>query len=601
MEPGERRFATRLLTKLEDDYHCWFNVPVGHKQLRPDFIVLHPGRGILVLEVKDWKLNNLKQVDRLTFELMTNAGNKSVPNPLEQARSYAIAIKEMLERDSYLVDSCEGRYKGRLIFPWGFGVVLPNITRKQFMDAQIDQAVPADKVICSDEMTETIEPEAFQMRLWAMFNHHFGKSLSLSHIDRIRWHLFPEIRIDQGSLFDPPEEKPDQKQSIADSVPDLVKLMDIKQEKLARDLGEGHRVIHGVAGSGKTMVLAYRCEELARSELGKPILVLCYNKTLAAKLQELMRNRNLGDAVQVRHFHGWCKGMCDLYQLDLRTGDSPVYERQVLAVIAGADSGRVPKAQYAAILIDEGHDFHPEWFKLIVQMIDPQTNSLLLLYDDAQSIYGKKRKFSWKSVGIEAAGRRSTILKVNYRNPIEVLDFAYSFVEGFLSPDQNTEDFPLVLPDKGGRHDVEPDVCRCTSMQDEMYRITKWLQKRAQDGVPYRDMAVLCRFNNLIDRFGAHLSQSGVPVTAGYGRNNSPYGFDPASNTVKILSMHACKGLEFNSVAIPDLGGMPYAKVDVTEEARVLYVALTRATHRLLVSYHKESEFTRKLSNSRRG
>lgn len=56
MTPGERRFATRLLTKLEDDYHCWFNVPVGRKQLRPDFIVLHPGRGVLVLEVKDWKL-----------------------------------------------------------------------------------------------------------------------------------------------------------------------------------------------------------------------------------------------------------------------------------------------------------------------------------------------------------------------------------------------------------------------------------------------------------------------------------------------------------------------------------------------------------------
>lgn len=601
MEPGERRFATRLLTKLEDDYHCWFNVPVGQKQLRPDFIVLHPGRGILVLEVKDWKLNNLKQVDRLTFELMTTAGNKSVPNPLEQARSYAIAIKEMLERDSYLVDSREGRYKGRLIFPWGFGVVLPNITRKQFMDAQIDQAVPADKVICSDEMTETVDPEVFQMRLWAMFNHHFGESLSLSHIDRIRWHLFPEIRIDQGSLFDPPKEKPDLTQSIVNMVPDLVKLMDLKQEKLARDLGDGHRVIHGVAGSGKTMVLAYRCEQLTRSELGKPILVLCYNKTLAAKLQELMRNRNLGDAAQVRHFHGWCKDMCNLYQLDLRPGDLPVYEKQVEAVIAGADSGRVPKAQYAAILIDEGHDFQPEWFKLIVQMIDPQTNSLLLLYDDAQNIYGKKRKFSWKSVGIEAAGRRSTILKVNYRNPIEVLDFAYSFVEGFLSPDQNTEDFPLVLPDRGGRHDVEPDVCRCTSMQDEMHRITKWLQKRAQDGVPYRDMAVLCRFNNLIDRFGAHLSQSGVPVAAGYGRDNSPHGFDPAANTVKILSMHACKGLEFDSVAIPDLGGMPYAKVDVTEEARVLYVALTRATHRLLVTYHKESEFTRKLSHSRRG
>jgi hypothetical protein len=71
------------MTKLEDDYHCWFNVPVGRKQLRPDFIVLHPGRGVLVLEVKDWKLATLRQMDRLTVELMTDRGPKTEVNPLE--------------------------------------------------------------------------------------------------------------------------------------------------------------------------------------------------------------------------------------------------------------------------------------------------------------------------------------------------------------------------------------------------------------------------------------------------------------------------------------------------------------------------------------
>jgi hypothetical protein len=50
-------------------------------------------------------------------------------------------------------------------------------------------------------------------------------------------------------------------------------------------------------------------------------------------------------------------------------------------------------------------------------MVDPATNSLLVLYDDAQSIYERtqKKKFSFKSVGIQAQGR-TTILKINYRN-----------------------------------------------------------------------------------------------------------------------------------------------------------------------------------------
>lgn len=47
-------------------------------------------------------------------------------------------------------------------------------------------------------------------------------------------------------------------------------------------------------------------------------------------------------------------------------------------------------------------------------MVDPATNSLLLLYDDAQSIYDKRRgkPFSFKSVGVQAQGR-TTILKIN--------------------------------------------------------------------------------------------------------------------------------------------------------------------------------------------
>ena len=39
-----------------------------------------------------------------------------------------------------------------------------------------------------------------------------------------------------------------------------------------------------VAGSGKTMILGYRCLHLAKS-LSKPVLVLCYNVTLAARLR----------------------------------------------------------------------------------------------------------------------------------------------------------------------------------------------------------------------------------------------------------------------------------------------------------------------------
>jgi len=55
MTSGERRFAQRLESLLESDYLCWYDVPVGTKYQHPDFVLLHPRRGLLVLEVKDWK------------------------------------------------------------------------------------------------------------------------------------------------------------------------------------------------------------------------------------------------------------------------------------------------------------------------------------------------------------------------------------------------------------------------------------------------------------------------------------------------------------------------------------------------------------------
>ena len=116
-------------------------------------------------------------------------------------------------------------------------------------------AIPSHLVICKDEMFESADVEFFQKRLWDMFPYKFNRQLSLPQINRIRWHMFPEIRIQtQPDMFDDSKDM---------DIPDMLRVMDIQQEQLARSLGEGHRVIHGVAGSGKTLIFGYRAEHLA--------------------------------------------------------------------------------------------------------------------------------------------------------------------------------------------------------------------------------------------------------------------------------------------------------------------------------------------------
>jgi len=597
MTSGEKRVSERLEQKLEDDYLVWYDVPVGPRQRQPDFIVFHPRRGLLVLEVKDWKPGTIQQADRTLFTLLTGSSSVKEHNPLMQARDCANEIHKELARDPALVYPPGHAYAGRLQMPLGHGVVLANISRKQFDAGELDGVLPSHLVICQDEMYESVEAEALQERLWAMFPQIFPTTLTLPQIDRVRWHLFPEIRVEAGEgqfgLFASQEKAAGAKVAI----PDLIKVMDAQQEMLARSLGDEHRIIHGVAGSGKTMILGFRAMELARS-LSKPILVLCYNKTLAARLEQLMGERGLSDKVQVYNFHTWCRSMLTAYHVPLPAEGPHEAEELPPAVIAGVDGGQIPRFQYGAVLVDEGHDFEPEWYRLIVQMIDPNTNSLLVLYDDAQNIYGQasRKRISWKSLGVQAQGR-TTILKLNYRNTLEILSVARGFAQELLVERREDEDsVPLIAPQSSGRRGALPELIRVEQQEDQLPAIIQRLRDEHAHGRRLSDMAVIFRNSWEGEKLHEALQRAGIPSRLAEG--NGSRALFVVDDTVKLVTMHASKGLEFPLVIIPGLGSLPKPGKSEADEARLLYVAMTRATERLVLIHHEDSIFSQRIRHS---
>lgn len=594
MTPGERRFAYRLEDKLEDDYLCWYDVSIGERTQHPDFIVFHPSRGLLVLEVKDWRPDTISSVDKQHVEILTSEGSKRVLNPLEQARQYMFAVTNKLERDPQLVWPT-GSLKGKPFFPYGHGVVLTNITRKGFDRAGIGEVLPPHLVICQDEMSESVDVEAFQQRLWNMFPIKFKMKLSLPQIDRIRWHLFPEVRTgaQPGLAGHDPAESAGRKTV---EMPDVLRVMDLQQEQLARSLGEGHRVIHGVAGSGKTLILGYRAEHLARS-CQRPILVLCYNKTLASKLASVIEAKGVQDKVIVSTFHAWCVRQLDAYHAGkpVNHGDTNAFfEACVERIIDSVDRALIPSGQYDAVLIDEGHDFKPEWFKLVVQMIHPASNSLLVLYDDAQSIYGggKKSRFAFSSVGIQAKGR-TTILKLNYRNTTEILAVARAFADDLLAPADAEEDqAPTVLPMSAGRHGPKPLLVKFPALRDEAAFLAERIGEANRLGMPWKDIAVIYRRWGIGQKMMDALARKGIPFQCQQERRHA---YSPAHDSVKLITMHSSKGLEFPLVCIPGVGAPARDDMEAADEARLLYVAMTRATQELVMTHGDASPLSDKM------
>lgn len=320
-------------------------------------------------------------------------------------------------------------------------------------------------------------------------------------------------------------------------------------------------------------------EHLAKTQTAasKPILVPCYNEPLAVKLAADMAAKGLHERVHVRHFHKWCRDQLVQHQLlpegTQRKAVAQLMDEYVQGVIAGVQAGRIPTGQYHAVLIDEGHDFAPEWLTLATQMVDPATTSLLL-YDDAQSIYDRTRtkSFSLKSVGIQAAGR-TTILKINYRNTRQILQLAH-----------RTAGDMLLQPLSSGREGPEPIVIDdLPTLPERAARMAELLADQYAQGHPWGDMAVLCRHYSEMEACAAALARKGLPHRVRKRAGD----YRPEEDAIKVMTMHASKGLEWPVVAVMGECRADEAKgaekEDAILEARAVYVTVTRATQRLLV------------------
>jgi hypothetical protein len=582
---GELRVAEALEAQLDDDYFVYSHVAVGRPPRFPDFLILHAALGLLALEVKDWKLEQiLPGSNAREFRLDLGSGPLVKPNPLMQCRAALVALLDMLDRDPLLKFAADHVRAGNRVFAWAYGVVLPYLTRAQFDAADIGAVIDPHLVVCKDELGG--EAEVFQRRLWQMFNHRQHAPLGLAQIDRLRWHIFPDIRV--GS----------QRQAVLpleDTAPDIVRVMDRVQEQLARGLGEGHRVIHGVAGSGKTAILVFRCLHLARL-MQRPILVLCFNKPIAERLRQMLAARHAGDHVHVYHFHGWCAEQLRVAEgRRLAADGETAHDALVQATLRLVASGRIARGQYGAVLIDEAHDFQDDWLRLAVAMVDPSTDALLVKYEDAQSIFrrARNRKFSFASVGIKARGR-TQVLRLNYRNTAQILHLARSFAAELLHDATGDDDaVPVLAPESAGRQRPLPVLRQCADAAAQAALIARELTVAHDDGLAWADKAVLANSTRTLEAVAVALAAAGLPHQVGKRSDNR---FDFSADSVSLVTLHACKGLEFSFVVIAGVDELPHPGADSLDEARLLYVGLTRATERLLLTCRGQSAFTRRLA-----
>src|SRR5262249_5016991 len=154
------------------------------------------------------------------------------------------------------------------------------------------------------------------------------------------------------------------------------------------------------------------------------VLVLCYNRALSEHLGGQLADHPCRRRIEVSTYHAWASRRTGMRKAD--DEDFDAYTERVTAHLLEAAKAWPDERRYDAVLVDEAHDFHPDWFRCCVQAVKGgEAGDLLVAVDGAQSLYRRPRKFTWKSVGVQTQGR-SRKLSTNYRNTLEILDFAWN-------------------------------------------------------------------------------------------------------------------------------------------------------------------------------
>ena len=599
---GEKRLFS-ILQQLPDDCIVYYEPVVRNRY--PDFVLICPDMGLMVVEVKGWYRSNLVSADCQTVVVRERGQEKSERHPLRQAREYMYSLMDICRnapRFGELLNP-DGQYKNRFVFPFGHFAVLSNITSEQLKQAGLENAqkvFPPDKVVTRETMMswEEFGPEQVKEIIGTFFDPTWPfPKLDQRQVDLLRSIVHPEIVI-AGNTAAVPDK----------ALETDLKVLDLKQEKNARSLGCGHRLVFGVAGSGKTVLLISRARYLSGEQPESRILVICYNVSFASYLKGALSDC---PNANVWHFDGWSKenGVVRMTQ----ESDENLGKRLFETLVEGRGDCR----SYDSVLIDEAQDFEPDWFECVLEaMKDPNDGDLLIVGDGAQGLY-RKGKISWKSIGISAVGRsvsRKFDLDKNYRNSREILELAACF-----APLSSEEDEDGVLSVR-----VEPEKClRETGALPVLYlarnrrqecdfirqKIREIIEesiggetssepvKPSQIGILYRNLAE--RDKSVFLEFKQSLESRYPVVWLNESRASKER---TGEDGIKIQTIHGSKGLQYRVVIVmwADLLPAAFENTDEAAERRLLYVALTRPEEHLIVTCSKISPFVSEIVRSKK-
>ncbi len=563
---GERELIALLDSHLAPEWRLYVRPHLDAE--RPLLMAVHPNLGGMIWDVVGWDPNKVA-VDGAVWTVATDDGPRRLRSPLE----YLDEVRRRL-----------------------YGIYLPAIGEEINEERSRFGLVRAGLYF---ENADSRDVARFGASKYTVFGRDAVASRQVSRVMPVfpvsspwRPEWFAEFDAVLGRVY---------------RMPDALSAHPISAEQRRLSTPRaGTDLIDGVAGSGKSLVLAYRAAHIAAS--GRRVLVLTYNRTLPNYLRALMRRvpvRHDPELVTILHLHGLLARIFEHHRLPKPTRQGTGSDRMAAwldrdwpdAAANALDVNGIPaQLRFDAVLIDEAQDFCATYMPPIQRLVSGTAEpEVVLALDLAQRVY--RRSESIADGGPWSRGARSRSMKRGYRLAGSSAAAANAFAARWhlpTSPIEPRDD--ALLPGKFDWIGVVDDGAAVGAL---IALLDSW--KAERDFLPGR-VAVLTASTPLgqtlvrmLDEHGFSANHVfGVRRTAGLldldggidsGRSwligkSRKAAFSPADSRIKVSTIHSFKGWDADRVVVV----LPHSSEDPSDEVLAqIYVAITRATEQVVV------------------
>ncbi|MFN8420052.1 MAG: NERD domain-containing protein [Anaerolineae bacterium] len=278
---AERRLFDLFRNCLDDQYSVFHsralqakNPDIGIADREIDFIIAHPNRGLLVIEVKGGQIT----ADERSGTWLQN-GKPMKKTPVRQVRSAMYDLQKKLK---------EITATRNFDYSMSYVLALPDIHLAHDLTTDAPRAIVLDKADCTEKtIASAIEN---------IHRYYNRRSFPGGAAIRALTSVLAPLHVLTSRLAQDFEEEEG-----------TIKVLTEEQFDVLLDLQKSPRyLITGCAGSGKTMLAFEKARRL--KEQGKRVLLVYYTSALARWMTE-----NAPEGVEVMYFHELCRKLVKIF------------------------------------------------------------------------------------------------------------------------------------------------------------------------------------------------------------------------------------------------------------------------------------------------